>query len=382
LHDISDHDIIIYRYLPHGSKNINDLKPLLYPNRVSAVSQVHVWCHDQEPFTAQALPVDANRTIHNLLDCRHSFFDRCLLLHSEQNSLEIQKVSNFMQPVYYWCHALLALDWFRYAQHDPALNTKTGTRTFLIYNRAWSGTREYRLHFADQLIGHNLVQHCLTSFAPVDNDVHWQQHQFVNQRFAPTRALDQHLSVNTFPSWASADYTNHDYAQTQIEIVLETLFDDQRHHLTEKALRPIACARPFLLASTPGALQYLKTYGFVTFDPYINETYDGIIDPVDRIAAIIEEMQRIVTHDNPISVFKELFARARYNQQHFFSGNFFASVVAEYKQNLNQAIHAVQTSVNKKFFHSYVKAMGDKSIYSRQDTKEIWLRYHQLLKNR
>jgi hypothetical protein len=46
--------------------------------------------------------------------------------------------------------------------------------------------------------------------------------------------------------------------------------------LTEKALRPIACGQPFILAATPGSLQYLRSYGFKTFSGYIDETYDTI----------------------------------------------------------------------------------------------------------
>lgn len=381
LHDSSDHDIIIYRYFPHGSKNHKDLKPLHEVPPVNSVCNLHMVCHDQEPVDAKSLPTNFNRSIHSILNCRENFWNRCLLLHSELNSKEITQLSRTIQPVYYWSHALIALDWFRYAAHDAVLQTKDAQQTFLVYNRAWSGTREYRLLFADMLIEHGMLTQCRTSFNAVDS-IHYTQHQFANLAFRPQHSLEQHLAPNTHPSWASADYNHADYSQTMIEVVLETLFDDSRQHLTEKTLRPIACGQPFLLASTPGALQYLKTYGFETFDPVIDESYDTIADPVDRLRAIVEQMQKIISHDRPQWLHKELTARAQHNRQRFFSDSFFNQVVDEYHCNLDQAMGAVTADANSLYFRNYVKHVGFGHKYSRQDAKEIWLRYHSLLKNR
>jgi hypothetical protein len=78
--------------------------------------------------------------------------------------------------VYYWSHGVIARDWFRYAQYvsqEKKINT-----TFLIYNRAWSGTREYRLRFAELLIHLNLQEHCKTSVNPVEPELglHYNLH--------------------------------------------------------------------------------------------------------------------------------------------------------------------------------------------------------------
>lgn len=338
-------------------------------------------CHDQEPVDSKSFPVQLNRAVHNLLACRENFYSRCLLLHSELNSQEIENLAPLIQPVYYWSHALIARDWFRYAEHDYALKNKQIDQTFLIYNRAWSGTREYRLSFADLLVDKDLLKHCRTAFNAIDK-IHYSQHQFVNHNFKPTHNLEYHLQPNTHPSWASADYSNQDYKQTMIEVVLETLFDDKRLHLTEKILRPIACGQPFILASTPGALRYLKTYGFETFDPVIDEQYDRVLDPVDRMRAIVAQMQRLLTHDRPQWLLKELTGIAQFNQQRFFSQDFYNHVKNEYHINLNHAVNTVSNHIDCSYFHKYVKHGHWKTKYSRQDAKEIWLRYHSLLKNR
>jgi hypothetical protein len=124
-----------------------------------------------------------------------------------------------------------------------------------------------------------------------------------------------------------------------MEVVLETLFDDSRLHLTEKTLRPIACGKPFILASTVGSLQYLKNYGFETFDGLIDESYDLIGNSKDRLHAIVQEMKRIATlnADDKQQLYEKLHQIADRNKQRFFNG-FFDQIVEEYKTNMIQGL--------------------------------------------
>jgi hypothetical protein len=269
-------------------------------------------------------------------------YDHTLLLHSEKNSLHVAQYSRQgYVPVYYWSHGIIALDWFRYAEHDPKLQLDPVKiqQDFLIYNRAWSGTREYRLCLAEQIVQHNLVEYCKMSFNAND-DTHYTQHCFVNPEFAIVKYdLHNFFPVNTHSSIASADYCVEDYVGTGIEIVLETLFDDTRWHLTEKSLRPIACGKPFMLMATPGSLQYLRQYGFKTFDGLIDETYDSIQNPRQRLQAVIAEMKRIsgLPAQQKIKLFMDLDSIAKFNKHLFFS-SFFDSLINEYKQNMDSAM--------------------------------------------
>jgi hypothetical protein len=177
------------------------------------------------------------------------------------------------------------------------------------------------------------------SFNPYD-DVYYCQHQFRNPKFQISNFDLNHLfPVNTYSADASADYCGPDYSATGIEVVLETLFDDDRHHLTEKTLRPIACGKPFLLAATAGSLQYLRNYGFETFAELIDESYDTITDSRARLDAIIQEMKRIAVLDADAKqvLYTKLHEIAQRNKQHFFNG-LFDQVIEEYKTNLNHAI--------------------------------------------
>ena len=375
LHSISGHDLVIYGWRPHGSKKLQDLTAW---NQISSDWRVRqtkmpLIFHDQEPLdynfsqtcVEQELdniisnwndyPILALPRIKKFLKTLHlksviakNFYDLTLLVHSEKNSYQVEKyaLDNFI-PVYYWSHAVIARDWFRFAEHDTDLKVKIySPKTFLVYNRAWSGTREYRLKFAEQLIAANLHHNCITNFSKFDQQVDYQDHVFSNFVFAiKNKNLETILPKNTHDSVASADYNTWDYQNSLIEVVLETLFDDTRNHLTEKSLRPIACGQPFILASTPGSLQYLRAYGFQTFDGYINETYDTIQDPAERLNAIIQEMQRIdqLCPEAKQQLVAGVQAIVQHNQTLFFSDKFHLQIINEFKQNLHQAVIKVKS---------------------------------------
>jgi hypothetical protein len=279
--------------------------------------------------------------------------DKILILHSEKRSAQLQTYQdNGYVGVYWWSHAVIAADWFRYASVDPKLtvNFDHVQRDFLIYNRAWSGTREYRLTFMHDLAQQQLQSHCLTSFAEWDNGDHYMDHEFTNTGLAvDLSGLAQYFPANTHDSDASADYNNNDYHVTAIEVVLETLFDDSRLHLTEKTLRPIACGRPFILMATHGSLQYLRDYGFKTFDGLIDETYDTISDPSARSQAVVAEMSRIaaLSKTEKFSLWQQIYEIAAYNQRLFFSQSWQQSIHQEFTANLSRAVGILDQYNNK-----------------------------------
>lgn len=389
LEDVVDQDIVIYRWAPHGSRNLNDLT--LHRNITDFKKFIQspvMICHDQEPLNYQYYKV--NDVIDNVNNYRFqnntlalsdkekflikdgfekthlrmavrpyipTIYDYSLLLHSEKNSQELKKfINHWCVPVYYWSHALIARDWFRYAQIDPALKKSNVKYDFLIYNRAWSGTREYRLKFAELLVTNDLTGACLTSFNSIDQGCHYRQHQFSNSSLAINLDIDSFFQSNTYSSNASGDYAADDYQQCAVEIVLETLFDDSRWHLTEKILRPIACRKPFILAATPGSLEYLKSYGFKTFSPIIDESYDKITDPLQRLDAIITAMKKFSMADKHAkrSMLATMNEICKYNQQLFFSDNFQNNIVNEYVQNVTTGISKIKKSSKKHFLKTFL----------------------------
>jgi hypothetical protein len=156
--------------------------------------------------------------------------------------------------------------------------------------------------------------------------------------------LEKYFNPTNAPASSSANFDIADYNNTEFEVVLETLFDDQRQQLTEKILRPIACKHPFIVASTPGTLEYLRSYGFQTFGEIFDESYDLIQDPFIRMQSIIKTMKEIAswTPEYKLIQMKKITEVTNFNHAHFFSDHFFSSVITELKNNLRNAFDYMQ----------------------------------------
>ena len=368
---------VIYRFYPHGSKNIVDLTSLCPRANEEHYVDIPVVVHDQEPLDynlytnidlaslqqlwqtmALSNPVATEIRCRALVDknllaiplASGSLHDQAILLHSEKNSVDLEQYSqnNFL-PVYYWCHAIIARDWYRFAEIDARFVPQSHIQEkFLIYNRAWGNTREYRLKFMELLIEHGLHESSKTSVSARsegDQGHHYHDHKFKNANFAlkDSTVLDL-LRDNQCDSNESAQYNCDDFNSTAISVVLETMFDDSRIHLTEKTLRPIACGHPFVLAAGPGSLEYLRSYGFRTFATWIDESYDHEPDSLRRLEKIINSMNKINLLDAPEfdRFLVEIRHIADFNKKHFFSDAFQQQIIEELKTKLTHAIQLVK----------------------------------------
>ncbi len=369
---LAQHPVMLYVFRPHGSKDIFDLAR--FENTPAIKYKVSmapvVICHDQEPlnFNDHKFNFDHDRLEQlflrrgcnknelrleiefysylasfpnfkpNWLSAAIGYNDWFILLHSEKNSLDVEQFSNAgFVPVYYWSHAMIAKDWYRFARHDVRLCQKTIQKTFLVYCRDWMPRREYRLKFLDLLVQADLVDDCIISTQHINNQgVHLKDYVPEDPRFAvDTQRLEIIPNNNVSPN-ASADYNVTDINDTAISVVLETVVDGDKIHLTEKILRPIACGHPFVLVAGPGSLAYLKSYGFKTFNSVFDESYDQQTDTVKRLEMVVQLMQKIQQLTD--SDWKQIKAIAAYNKQHFFSNSFVNQVTSELQTNLNSAV--------------------------------------------
>jgi hypothetical protein len=383
--DIRGDAVIIYRFTPHGSKKIGDLRKLRNYLFLEYATSPHMYCNDQEPLDYEyyqnidiadhpdafgkrllrSVDIESPNTNFQLV---LTMFDKALLLHSEERSVNLEKYrAGPFVPVYYWSHAIISLDWFRYAQYIN--QSKQVTKKFLVYNRAWSGTREYRLKFIDLLIDNNLQTECLMTFNSVEPElhIHYTEHEFINIEWAPTHKLEDYFDKNIAPSHASADFDLADYQATDFEVVLETLFDDERLQLTEKVLRPIAVGQPFLHIAPHGSLKYLQRYGFKTFGNIIDESYDTIKDPAQRLRAVVNVMITISKWSDQEREEKMLQIKniVDYNKDYFFSNKFFNLVVNELKTNLQTAFEEQESSNTGNVINWRKKLSQHQEVYNK-----------------
>jgi hypothetical protein len=99
-----------------------------------------------------------------------------------------------------------------------------------------------------------------------------------------------HLFANT---WGDAVINPRAYVDTYFSVVTETIFDYPHTFRTEKIWKPMIMEHPFVVAANAGYYKDLRAAGFKTFDKLIDETFDSIDDPqqrVDRIADTIEHI--------------------------------------------------------------------------------------------
>jgi hypothetical protein len=371
---------VLYLFLPHGSKNISDLTWARYyvADQTKLYLMPAVICHDQEPLYfddyqnisyqcnnwADDKSTSYNKDIASALQKKnailkdlyknlsyvprshdHYIFDKIIILHSEKNSIDVAKfAADQFIPVYYWSHAIIALDWYRFAKYDTRLQSSEIKNKFLIYCRDWTGHREYRLKFIELLQDQDLVQHSAISFMHTSNNTHYSEHVFANKDFEPLHPETLvKIDNNYYSSNSSGGYEPADFNHSAVSVVLETEFDNQKIHLTEKILRPIACSHPFVLAAGPGSLEYLRSYGFETFSPWIDESYDTETDSLTRLNKIIKAMKKI--SELPADEFDNFCVEtkriAQRNQEHFYSNRFFNQVQEELKNNMSLAFDEV-----------------------------------------
>jgi hypothetical protein len=207
---------------------------------------------------------------------------------------------------------MIARDWFRhwYRHNDLQVRNKANEiYRFLIYSRDFTGTREYRTQVIDHLKNY---QHQV--------NYNWNQ-----DYRCPTMSAAIDIS---------------DANNSAIHLVAETLFDTEKIYLTEKVFKPMVMCQPFVLFGPPNSLQYLRDYGFKTFDAFWSEDYDLIVNAKDRQCAILNLVDSIAAMpaEQFENLYQELLPIIEHNRNHFYSTKFQDILWDELQKNCSEAL--------------------------------------------
>lgn len=106
-----------------------------------------------------------------------------------------------------------------------------------------------------------------------------------------------------------------------VHLVTETVFYDEKLHLTEKIFKPIVCQRPFMLVAAPNNLAYLRSYGFKTFGKWIDESYDQAVDHDHRLDLITHELYKLSRKSRRElqKMHQDMKSVLEYNKNHFYT---------------------------------------------------------------
>jgi hypothetical protein len=107
----------------------------------------------------------------------------------------------------------------------------------------------------------------------------------------PESGFVKHLLFNN--TWGDAIVNPYCYTDTWFSVVTETIFDYPHSFRTEKIWKPILMGHPFIVAANPGYYRDLRNAGFRTFHSLIDESFDQIDRPEDRIERIIQGVYRV-----------------------------------------------------------------------------------------
>ena len=189
--------------------------------------------------------------------------------------------------------------------------TKKWPKKFLCLNRRW---RPHRPLMMMMLHERNLLDKGHISFGKSDRGDNWnssfrelrhlhKDSKFVNDLIArnkdivtmPNLYLDTTDLVTNRAEYESSIIKY--YKETYFSVVNETTYHEGIPFFSEKIFKVMAIGHPFVLSTVANSLPILRSLGYKTFSPYINETYDTIEDDGDRMTAIVDEIERLCNMD-------------------------------------------------------------------------------------
>jgi hypothetical protein len=249
---------------------------------------------------------------------------------------------------YYFYHGWACLDWFRgYDQTYliPRARQRTPQTTFMSPNRIVAGKRDHRVLFLYNVFKNNLQDNHIS--APRRCQYEGVDISVIASKYNNTYPdIEQVFKSAELPRLFEGEETQlmHSYqlgnfaeaADSLLYVPTETVYFGRRSHLTEKTFKAIALEMPFVLVAPAHSLEYLRSYGFRTFAPHIDETYDTIADPVKRIEAVTQILLEIQARSAAAknALWQSLLPIAEYNYTHFYRGGFRDVLEAELKQML------------------------------------------------
>ena len=109
------------------------------------------------------------------------------------------------------------------------------------------------------------------------------------------------------------------YNRSFVSIVNESRYAQPTANFSEKVIQPIIYKTPFVLVAPPQTLEYVKSYGFKTFDKWWNEDYDFETNHLKRMKKIIDIIRYIgqLTYEELYSMYLDMLPVLEHNLNNF-----------------------------------------------------------------
>jgi hypothetical protein len=299
----------------------------------------YIFFFDQEPIhlSIQRMTFDEIKHVRNHDIHYHHGDNIGAICTSEHNSENVEQVCNTYgwQSYYYFFHGWAALDWYRGYDRTflmPHWGERNVSKTFITPNRIVAGERQHRLEMLYHIFKNRITNNHIScpAVCPAENISIVDAAKRLQSVYPDAVDVfsNQQLPIN-FKN--ETDHPMHscwlslfdEAADSLLYLVTETVATGRRWHLTEKTFKPIALGMPFIIVGTQGSLEYLRSYGFQTFDSIWDESYDTCDDTtrIKKIANLLTDLDQKSLQEK-----QKLFETARpiveHNWNHFYNGGF------------------------------------------------------------
>ena len=153
----------------------------------------------------------------------------------------------------------------------------------------------YKTPFVDQ--GKDFIDLYFTKGLELKEGIYNTASKTDMQGKAPSQYISKHINEN---SW--------------ISVVAETLDDNRIFFPTEKTGKALISNKPFIVLSGQHYLKNLRSIGFKTFHPVIDESYDEIDDVQERMKSAFNSFLELQKQD-PITVRQKLKEQLDHNEK-------------------------------------------------------------------
>jgi hypothetical protein len=341
-------------FYPYGSTNIKDLS-FRFAKSQDKVRYPHfklfhyILFYDQEPLFKTHSAQVFDRFFFNNFKSNKKFNILATSEHSQEKRDIVRE--NLLYDWYYFFHGFASLEWYKVHKHLPVVD-RPFTKLFISLNRLVTKDRSYRLNLVSRMMEHNLLDQGLVSLQLSDEHGTWRDEIFSSDSLLSVESkklilkniskLDAPLVVDHYePVGTLSANPDIELQQSALwNVVSETVFYHDKLHLTEKIFKPIVARRPFILVGAQGNLAYLKSYGFKTFDQWIDESYDLEADPDLRIQMVVNELDKLskLDYNSLLAMHQEMQEVLDYNFNHFY-GDFKTIIVNELVDNFQGCLN-------------------------------------------
>ena len=314
--------------------------------------------YDQEP-----LDLFYNTPLFNYINDVHrdlqGEFRPMNLLSTERHSEEKEKILKHYNAVdvNYFFHAFCASDWYRGYRYNVNITDPSKRKLqkkFVCFNRITGNMRVYRSLLVAELAdvidqgyvsySHNCPVHNETCRdALVNNNKKFLfSREYINQVVAKVNSLPRSLRIDSseadIPNGSQSIGPLPELMSSFLHVVTETMFWDDRTHLTEKIFKPIVAKQPFVLVGCANNLDYFRSYGFRTFGRWWDESYDAITDPVQRLEAVSNIIKSICKKSlgELEDMLQDMTEVLEHNYNLFYSTDFLDKAWAELASNFEK----------------------------------------------